>query len=362
MDAAVVLIVASLGLIAGPASFARPPADFVGITAEDAFDAPFRDNPDPTYRPKAFRAQRAAGIGLIRQTMDWGLIERVPGRYDFTLYDGFVAATATAGLTVMPILYKAPPFLSKAPKQGAPRGTYPPKRPADMAKFAAAAVRRYGTRGSFWKQYPSVPKRPIRSWQVWNEPNLPIHWRPRPSASQYVRLLVTVRGAIKKADRGAKVLTAGLPDSKNGIALATFIRSMYKARARGRFDILAVNGFTKNAAGAVAKLRRVRTIMNRAGDRRAQMWMTEIGWADRGPRSPYTIGARQKKEVASLLTLASRSRKALKLRGVVYWNWRDWDPYAGRSDFWGLHTGLLRRDGRPKPALASFRKAAKSLK
>lgn len=356
--AAIVVVVASLGLSAAPSSFARPPADFLGVTAEDTLNKPS----PPAYRTTAFQAQRAAGMGLIRQTMDWGLIERFPGNYDFIFYDGFVAATATAGLTIMPILHNAPLFLSKAPKSNPLRGNYPPKRPADMAKFAAAAVRRYGAKGSFWKENPSVPKRPIRVWQVWNEPNLPIYWRPKPSARQYVRLLATVGRAIKKADPGAKVMTAGLPDSKNGIPLATYVRSMYRTRARGQFDILAINAFSSTASGAVAKLRSIRTLMNSARDRKAQMWMTEIGWADSGPRSPYTIGARQAREVANLLTLAGRSRRPLKLRGVVYFNWRDSTPYAGFRDFFGLHTGLLRLDGSPKPALVSFAKAAKGLK
>ena len=33
---------------------------------------------------------------------------------------------------------------------------------------------------------------------------------------------------------------------------------------------------------------------------------------------------------------------ALGLRGIVYFGLRDSPVYAGGSDFWGLHTGLLR--------------------
>ena len=42
----------------------------------------------------------------------------------------------------------------------------------------------------------------------------------------------------------------------------------------------------------------------------------------------------------------------------------NWDPedYAGGRNFWGLHTGLNRLNGTAKPALASFRKAALSLR
>jgi hypothetical protein len=53
-------------------------------------------------------------------------------------------------------------------------------------------------------------------------------------------------------------------------------------------------------------------------------------------------------------------RSKLKLRGVVYYSWRDSLPYAGRTDFWGLHTGLLDLAGRPKPGLKAFRQALKA--
>ena len=52
----------------------------------------------------------------------------------------------------------------------------------------------------------------------------------------------------------------------------------------------------------------------------------------------------------------------MKLRGAVYYAWRDQQVYAGGKNFWGLHTGLNRVNGTAKPALASFRKAALSLR
>jgi hypothetical protein len=62
----------------------------------------------------------------------------------------------------------------------------------------------------------------------------------------------------------------------------------------------------------------------------------------------------------TLLALARR-REELRLRGVVYFNWRDSTPYAGGRDFFGLHTGLLRLGGSAKPALTSYEKVAKQL-
>ena len=75
-------------------------------------------------------------------------------------------------------------------------------------------MRRYGPNGTLWAERPDVPKLPIRSWQIWNEPNLRLYWCGKPNAKQYVAMLRTVGTAIKQVDRGAHIVTAGLPDSK----------------------------------------------------------------------------------------------------------------------------------------------------
>ena len=94
----------------------------------------------------------------MRQTFDWSQIERRRGRYDLSFYDGFMADTARANISVLPVLFRAPRF------RGGGSGTVanPPKRYADLGRFGAVLVRRYGPNGTFWSQNPSVPKLPIR--------------------------------------------------------------------------------------------------------------------------------------------------------------------------------------------------------
>ena len=111
-----------------------------------------------------------------------------------------------------------------------------------MARFAQVLVRRYGSHGTLWTQRPDVPKLPIRSWQIWNEPNLKVYWGNRPNARAYVRMLRTVGKAIKRVDRRAEIVTAGLPPSKlkGATPLPRFIRSMYRAGGKSAFDTLGV--------------------------------------------------------------------------------------------------------------------------
>ena len=129
---------------------------------------------------------------MLRAPFYWSVIETQPMHYDFWMYDGYVAAAANANLTVLPILFDPPAFRSARPASGARRGTYPPANYSDFAFFAAALVRRYGPGGEFWRRHPELPQLPIRSWQVWNEPNIPAYWPSGPNPAEYAAMLRTV--------------------------------------------------------------------------------------------------------------------------------------------------------------------------
>ena len=54
------------------------------------------------------------------------------------------------------------------------------------------------------------------------------------------------------------------------------------------------------------------------------------------------------------ITELARYRGWLRLDGVFYFNWRDVAGAPGSRDHWGLHTGLLREDGSPKPGMQAL--------
>lgn len=60
--------------------------------------------------------------------------------------------------------------------------------------------------------------------------------------------------------------------------------------------------------------------------------------------------------------LLRQQRTRLKLRGFVYFSWRDGRPYAPLfKNLWGLHTGLLTVKGKRKPACNAFVGAVRPL-
>jgi hypothetical protein len=231
-----------------------------------------------------------------------------------------------------------------------------------MADFAVALVNRYGPSGTYWSEHPDVPFVPVRDWQIWNEPHLPTFWPAGPSPAAYTKMLATVGAAIKRVDPKADIVAAGISQSSipGAIPLKTFIAGMYRAGAKGAFDTLAVHDYATHPQTAVRLAQTARALMNRFGDRRKSLWITESGWATLGPGSPFTTTPKkQAQRLGLLLRTLLAQRHKLRLRGVVNYLWKD-PPTPATSDFWGVRTGLLWPDGRPKPALSVYKRIVRA--
>ena len=340
--------VIALGVLS-PIAPASPADDAAGIYSEELE----RANSDDPGAVAA--AMREAHVGLVRQPFSWARVETAPGQLDFSVYDTVMAAAASAGLRVLPVLMDPPAWRSTAPASGRLRAMYPPRNPAEMGMFAGALARRYGAGGSFWAAHPALTPVPIRSWQVWNEPNIQAFWATGPDPVAYVRLLDEVSTAIRAIDAGAEIVAGGLPYAGNGLTPPQFIEAMYAAGARGMFDTIAIHPYAADPAGVVAILRAARLQLDDLGDSERPLWATEFGWATGGP--PVTITTGEPGQAALLrdaIALMQRARDVLHLRGFVAFRWHDVALNYGQTDVWALHTGLMRLDGTPKPAVAAF--------
>lgn len=341
-----------------PRPAATPHDSFAGIYADDVFHG------SPGYRDAQLRRQAAIGVGVIRQPFLWRLVERNPGEFDWGPYDGFVANAAKHSIRVLPTLVDPPDFraLRRTRISETRQLMYPPKRNSDFAAFAEAAVRRYGPAGTFWAEHPHLPLLPIRAWQVWNEPNIKAWWASGPNARGYARLLRTVARGIRRADRGAEVVAAGIPDSRFGIPMRTFIARMYRYRARGAFDTLAIHPYSGTVGGVVAYISSARALMRRNRDR-SRIWVTEVGWATGGQRTPLAVSPRtQARRIRDLVRTLDARRRSLRIRGFVLFRWRDAAPLRRRGDPWPPHAGILRQNGRAKPAYHAFKRAVGRLR
>ena len=355
---AVLVAAVALALALPAGASAAPPPGFVGMTADDLYYYV------GAYREKALAQQRAAGVQLLRVTFHWNIMEVGPGVYDLTWYDRYVLDAAKRNITMLPVLLNPPAFYSKKPTGSNSRYLFPPRDNADMARWAERLVDRYGSNGTLWQENPGVTKRPITAWQIWNEPNLAQYWQPKPNARQYLEMVRTVGTAIKARDPKAEIVTAGMPDSRisSAVRLQPYLKDLFKGGGTSAFDTVAINSYAVSPKYLGLLVDKTRKYVNRIGGRSDKLWITEVGWCDKGykPGHRFCVGTkRQTKYTGEALSLIKKKRKAWKLRGFVWFSWRDGKPYVKGQDFWGNHTGLLTIPGKKKPAFNAFARGVK---
>jgi hypothetical protein len=260
---------------------------------------------------------------------------------------------------VLPVVMYAPSW-DAAPGPGADLALPSDNRP--YGQYLTTLIGRYGPRGTFWGQNPTLPRRPIRTWEIWDEPDLRYFWPTQPWASSYVALLAQGHSAIRHADPGARVVLAGLT-AYSWLDLG----AIYRVRgARRLFDAVEVHPYTKYPAGVIRILSNVRATMDKAGDRGKPMIAGETGWMSSLHQTPRlwdyeTTRAGQAQRLRSLLRQLASNRSRLKLIGFDWYTWMGYE-YAGASPF--NFSGLLSfQNGHAtaKPALAVFNQTAHAI-
>ena len=140
-----------------------------------------------------------------------------------------------------------------------------------------------------------------------------------------------------------------------------YLRSLYGVPgARRSFDVVAAHTYARDAAGVLEIVARTRRVMARAGDARAPIWVTEMGWGSLRRANPPELGVSERRQAQLLeetvgALVARRARYGIAR--AFWFSWRDRRPIAGEADWWALHTGLFRAGGKPKPAWTAFRRA-----
>jgi hypothetical protein len=196
---------------------------------------------------------------------------------------------------------------------------------------------------------------PVRSWQIWNEPNIPNFWRSGVNAQEYVALLRAGSAAVRSIDPHDEIVAAGLPNSQLGVPFLTYLDRMYRAGAKGLFNTLAIHPYSRDVQGLLTLAEQARVVMNRWHDR-SRLWITEFGWSTGGDASVFRVSEHgQADRIAAALSGLIAQRRALRLRGFIFFKWKDSiAPEEMGGDPWPLHTGLLDSAGAPKPGYWAF--------
>jgi hypothetical protein len=305
-----------------------------------------------------------AGVETVRTAFSWAQLQPRPpdgvaasATTDFAATDGVVIAAARRRLALLPVVQWPPSWAAL------PLGLLnsPPADPADVRRIFTALVERYGPRGSLWSEHPDLRPVQIRSWQVFNEPNLWGYWPVEPFAPSYTATLEAAARGIRAADPAATVVLGGLTGA-SWLALD----ALYAAGARGAFDAVAIHPYTARPADVLRIVRYARRVMASNGDATTPVWITELSWPAAAGRIRDTpdwtaIGDRAQ---AKLLNRVMRRfvavRRRLRIERLLWYTWLSAETGATAWDY----AGLRRIDDgarRITPALRVFRRWARRL-
>ena len=314
---------------------------------------------------------KAGGVDSIRIPVSWGSVQPTQGGpWNWSDADAFVTAAATARLDILPFLSTAPSWAVPVDRRfGAP--AFLPvrtgKQRAGWTRFVKEAIRRYGPAGSFWTENPGLPRKPLRTWQVWNEPNFK-YFVARPNPAEYGKLVKLSSSAIKAADPGAQVILGGLfarpieatfrKRPPQAYFAADFLDQMYESTPgiKSKFQGVALHPYTGSWKNLTSRIEEVRSVLKIHRDIGKGLWMTEMTWSSERPQpnNSFAKGLQgQARELKGAFTLFRNNQRKWNLQRIYWFSIND---YAGLCNFCG-GSGLF-EGSKPKPAWRAYVKFA----
>jgi polysaccharide biosynthesis protein PslG len=359
--AAVLAVVALAAAAAAPQAGALP-GSFWGVV------------PQQTPSAEQFQRLGRGGVDSIRIPISWSEVQPIRnGPYDFSVSDELVGAAAAAGIGVLPFLTNAPSWAVPSAVVPGSGGTsrapqYLPVRTgaqrSGWRNFVLQAVARYGPRGTFWIENPGLPKRAIRVWQIWNEPNFK-YFVARPNPAEYGKLVKLSEGAVKAVDGGAKVILGGLfarpieAEIKHGPRQAyfayDFLDRMYQSTPgiKSKFQGYALHPYTGSYKNIASRIEEVRSVLKARHDAGKGLWITELGWSSKPPRSGNSFAKGLQGQAAQLRGAFGLLRAQQRKWHVQQVYWFSVDDQPGACNFCD-GSGLFASGFRPKPAWNAF--------
>ena len=168
-----------------------------------------------------FALFKELGVTVWRGSIGWDDYEPERGRFDFRWLKQFAALADSSGITLRPYLGYTPAWAAGGGKDDQVWND-PPKRIEDWRRFVtvlAGELRNH---------------RSIRSYEIYNEENVPLWWDG--TVEEYAAVLRAGAAAVRRADPDAEVLLGGMvwpdPDWLKGAC-----------GGEGSFDVLPFHAY-----------------------------------------------------------------------------------------------------------------------
>jgi len=230
---------------------------------------------DDAERNFEFETYKGFGQFLVREDYHWHNIEPLKGEFHFETVETQVALAKQNGV-------KITAMLAYEVGWAAPDGTSS-INPDDYANYAGKTAEHFCA--------------DIKTYEIWNEPDLPNFWHPAPDPEHYGKMLVAAYGKIKAACPDALVLFGGQSSFSHETGERWwFMNEVAKTVPNlcDYFDILALHPYAAaqrpspesdfqltekiafQSQSAMTKIAKDNLAALGCGDK--PIWFTEMGW------------------------------------------------------------------------------------
>ena len=268
-----------------------------------------------------------AGFRFARLDMLWNLVEQARGHYDFSIYEPIVGALAARGIRPLFILdynnplydnTHSPPLTEVGPKTDQARQAF--------ARFAAGAAAHFKADGVVW--------------EIWNEPDNPRFWYPKPDPDGYMALAKAAIDAMRQADPQAAIVGPALVGLEPKYQDAwNFLQRCFVLGLPALVDAISVHSYRLGAPeSATPDYQRLRTLLARyAPPEKTNMPIICSEWG----YSLTWVSEQQQAEYFARLYLINLLNT---LPLTIWYNWHDGaDPKQIEDNF-----GLVTYSSQPK--------------
>ena len=279
--------------------------------------------PDPASMDVPARLLNELGVTWVREDFHWHRIQPRPDLWDWTFTDEAMRILRDHQIEVVGVFGPSVGWATPQLDDGFSDVSYAAPDPDAFLVYAREVVIRY-------KAY-------VHYWEIWNEPDHPYFWQPKPDVVAYTQLLIRTAAMIRELDPGATLLLGGInPHDTN------FLSGVAHYGGWNSFDILAIHPYvdpkSPEQGNLAAVMATIRLIAHRYGAK--PIWVTEVGWAS-GVSDRDAVGYGNPQSQADYLVRAMLLFWHVGVEKIFWYTLKD-DPgnaYGlvaegrGRSDF-----------------------------
>jgi hypothetical protein len=264
-------------------------------------------------RPGEIKMIAAAGFRWVRMDFKWDVTERERGRYDFAGYDRLMKALDEYKIQALFILDYGNPLYD----HGSPPRTAETQHA--FARWAVAAAKHFSNRGVLW--------------EIYNEPNISMFWPPRPNATEYVDLALTVGKAFRSQVPDEKLIGPAVSEIDSA-----FLDACFKAGLLDYWYAVSVHPYRQtDPETVVPEYCRLRKLIDayrfRSGsDRTIPIISGEWGYSS-------ALRGMDEEKQGAMYTRQMLTNLANQVPLSIWYDWRDDGTDASEAEH---HYGLVR--------------------